>query len=175
MDARHSREVAMAKPYKHAALICVALTALAIIGAVASILIANPLPLLVLMLPTVAYEVYRTQGESTKWASWLLLVVVIAEIVLVVAGVEFDVAAYLGEETKYVGGYEVPLGDLRVVAPAAVAVLAIILLLRTRGAYTKWLAVIIFLAAFVIVYSLDAGYFGRLLRIGVEEAAYEIG
>ena len=81
---------------------------------------------------------------------------------------------YLGEDTKYVGGYEVPLGDLRVVAPAAVAVLAIILLLRTRGAYTKWLAVIIFLAAFVIVYSLDAGYFGRLLRIGVEEAAYEI-
>lgn len=132
------------------------------------------MPLLVLILPTVIYEVYRTQGESTKWASWLLLVVVITEIVLVVAGVEFNVAAYLGEETSYVGGYDVPLGDLRVVAPAAIAVLAVILLLRTRGAYTKWLAVIIFLAAFAVVYSLDPGYFGRLVRVGVEEAAYEI-
>lgn len=150
------------------------MTALAIIGAGIGFLIASPLPLLILLLPTVIYEVYRTQGESTKWASRLLLVIVAAEIILVIADVEFDLAAYLGEETKYVGGYDVPLGDLRVVAPAAVAVLAIILLLRTRGAYTKWLAVVIFLAAFAIVYSLDAGYFGRLVRVGVEEAAYEI-
>ncbi len=164
----------MAKPYKHAALICLALTALAAIGAVVGFLIGNPLPLLTLILPTVAYEVYRTQGESTRWASWLLLIIVVAEIVLVIGGVEFDVGRYLGEETKYVGGYEVPLGDLRVVAPAAVAVLAIILLLRTRGVYTKWLAVVIFLAAFAIIYALDPGYFSRLLRLGVEEASYEI-
>ncbi len=164
----------MAKPYKHAALICLALTVLAAIGAGAGFLMGSPLPLLFLILPTVVYEVYRTQGESTKWASWLLLIIVAAEIVLVVADVEFDVGRYLGEETRYVGGYEVPLGDLRVVAPAAVAVLAIVLLLRTRGAYTKWLAVVIFLAAFVIVYELDPGYFARLLRSGVEEASHEL-
>lgn len=164
----------MAKPYKYAALICLALTALAVIGAVAGFLIGSPLPLLILIIPTVAYEVYRTQGESTRWASWLLLVIVVAEVVLVVADVEFDVGGYLGEETHYVGGYEVPLGDVRVVAPAAVAVLAIILLLRTRGVYTKWLAVVIFLAAFAVVYALDASYFGRLLRVGVEEASYAV-
>jgi hypothetical protein len=59
------------------------LTAVAIIGAVIAFLIANPIPLLILILPTVIYEVYRTQGESTKWASWLLLVIVAAEIILV--------------------------------------------------------------------------------------------
>jgi predicted anti-sigma-YlaC factor YlaD len=163
----------LAKPYRHAALICLTLTALAVIGAVTGFLVGSPLPLLILILPTVAYEVYRTQGESTRWASWLLLIIVVAEIVLVVAGVEFDVGRYLSEETRYVGGYEVPLGDLRVVAPAAAAVLAIILLLRTRGAYTKWLAVVIFLAAFAIVYALDPGYFARLLRSGAEEASRE--
>lgn len=132
------------------------------------------MPLLILLLPTAIYEVYRTQGETTKWASWLLLLVVVAEIVLVIANVELDVAAYLEEETAYVAGHEVPMGDLRVVAPAAMAVLAVILLIRTRGVYTKWLAVIIFLAAFAAVYTLDASYFGRLLRVGVEEGLDKI-
>lgn len=159
----------MARPYKYATPICLALTALAIIGAVLAFLLWNPLPLLILLLPTAIYEAYRTQGETTKWASWLLLLVVVAEVVLVIANVELDVAAYLGEEAAYVGGYEVPMGDLRVVAPAAMAVLAVILLIRTRGVYTKWLAVIIFLSAFAVVYTVDPSYFGRLLRVGVEE------
>ncbi len=164
----------MAKPYKYATPICLALTALAIIGAVLAFLLWNPLPLLILLLPTAVYEVYRTQGESTKWASWLLLLVVVGEVVLVIANVELDVAAFLGEEAAYVGGYEVPMGDLRVVAPAAMAVLAVILLIITRGVYTKWLAVIIFLAAFAVVYTMDASYFGRLLHVGVEEGLDKI-
>ena len=164
----------MAKPYKYAMPICLALTALAIIGAVLAFLLWNPLPLLILLLPTVVYEVYRTQGESTKWASWLLLIIVAAEVVLVIANVEFDLAGYLGQETQYVGGYEVPLGDLRVVAPAAIAVLAIVLLIRTRGVYTKWHAVTIFLAAFAVVYTVDASYFSRLLHVGVEEGLDKI-
>jgi hypothetical protein len=164
----------MAKPFKYATPICLALSALALVGVILGVLLWNPLPLLILLLPTVAYEVYRTQGESTRWASWLLLVVVIVEIVLVVADVEFDLGAYLGEETHYVAGYEVPLGDVKVVGPAALAVLAVILLLRTRGIYTKWLAVVIFLCAFAAVYALDPSYFGRLLRIGVDEGSYMI-
>jgi hypothetical protein len=164
----------MAKPFRYATPICLGLTVLALVGAALSVALLTPLPLLVLLLPAVAYEVYRTQGESTRWASWLLLVVVVVEIALVVADVEFDLGAYLGAETHYVGGYEVPLGDVKVVGPAAMAVLAVVLLLRTRGVYTKWLAVIIFLGAFAAVYALDPGYFGRLLRAGAEEGAYLI-
>jgi len=164
----------MAKPFKHATPICLGLTVLALVGVALDIVLWNPLPLLILLLPTVAYEAYRTQGESTRWASWLLLVVVVVEIVLVVADVEFDLAAYLGEETRYVAGYEVPLGDVKVVGPAAIAALAVILLIRTRGVYTKWLAVVIFLCAFAVVYALDPSYFGRLLSIGVEEGSYMI-
>jgi hypothetical protein len=169
-----SREVRMAKPFKHATPICLGLTVLAAVGVALGVILWNPLPLLVLLLPTVGYEVYRTQGESTRWASWLLLVAVLVEIVLVVANVEFDLGAYLGEETHYVAGYEVPLGDVKVVGPAAIAVLAIILLIRTRGVYTRWLAVVIFLCSFAVVYALDPSYFGRLLKIGVEEGSYMI-
>jgi len=164
----------MAKPFKYATPICLALTVVAAAGVILGVLLWNPLPLLILLLPTVAYEVYRTQGDSTRWASWVLLVVVVVEIVLVVADIEFDVGAYLGEESHYVGGYEVPLGDVKVVGPAAIAVLAFILLLRTRGVYTKWLAAVIFLCAFAVVYALDPSYFSRLLKIGVEEGSYMI-
>jgi len=52
--------------------------------------------------------------------------------------------------------------------------LAVILLIRTRGVYTKWLAVIIFLSAFAVVYTVDPSYFGRLLRVGVEEGLDKI-
>jgi len=174
LETSYPQEVVMAKPFKYATPICIGLTILAALGVALGIALWNPLPLLVLLLPAVAYEVYRTQGESTRWASWLLLVVVVIEIVLVVADVEFDLGAYLGEETHYVGGYEVPLGDVKVVGPAAIAVLAVILLIRTRGVYTRWLAVVIFLCAFAVVYALDPSYFGRLLQIGVEEGSYMI-
>jgi len=164
----------MAKPFKHATPICLVLTALALVGAVVGWLLENPLPLLFLLLPTAIYEVYRTQGETTKWASWALLLVLAAEILLVVLGVEFDLGSFLGEGERYVAGYYVPLGDVKVVGPAVMAVLAVILFVRTRGVYTRWLAVIIFASVFAVVYALDPTYFGRLLQLGAEEGLREV-
>jgi ABC-type transport system involved in cytochrome bd biosynthesis fused ATPase/permease subunit len=62
----------------------------------------------------------------------------------------------------------VPLGDLRIVGPAIVAVLAVILFTRTRGVYTKWLAVIIFVTCFAIIYLIDPVVFQELIRYGVQ-------
>lgn len=164
----------MAKPYKHATLICLILSILAVIGIVIGVMVENPLPVIFLLFPTVIYEVYRTEGASTKWSSWVLLIVLIAEVVFIISGIGFDIAGYLGEETLNVSGYDVPLGDIKVVAPALMAVLSVILFMRTRGVYTKWLAVIIFITAFVIVYTLDPTIYNRMLGIAVEEAVYEI-
>ncbi len=159
----------MAKPFKHAVPICLALTLLALLGVIVGVAVGNPLPILILLAPAVAYEVYRTQGETTRWASWVMATVLVAEIVFIVAAVEFDLAAFLGEGTRYVAGYEVPLGDVKVLGPAVMAVLAIILFVRTRGVYTKWLAAIIFCAVFGAVYALEPTYFGRLAGIAAEE------
>jgi hypothetical protein len=164
----------MAKAYKHATSICFVLTLLAALGIIIGILTWQPLVTIGLLLPAVIYEVYRTEGESTKWASRLLLVVVIAEIILIAANIGFDVSAFLSKSEEWVAGYRIPLGDIKVVGPALMVVLSIILFVRTRGRYTKWLAVIIFITAFAIVYTLDPTIFNRLIRIGVEEGLNQI-
>jgi len=164
----------MAKPYKRAASICLVLTILALVGAVIGILRSNPLLTIFFLLPTVIYEAYRTEGQSTRRASWLLLLVLVAEIILIVGNISFNVAEFLGATEETVAGYAVPLGDLKVIAPAVMAVMAVILFTRTRGRYTRWLAVIIFFGAFAIVYTLDPAIFKTLVRFGVEEGLERI-
>lgn len=164
----------MAKPYQHATLICIILSILALLGVVIGVLQSNPLIIIIFLLPTVIYEVYRTEGKSTKWASWGLLATFIAEIFLIAANVSFDLAQFLGTSEQVVGGYIVPLGDIKIVGPAIMAVLSLVLFTRTRGRYTRWLAVIIFVASFVIVYTLDPTIFRRLLRLGIKEGLRQI-
>jgi len=164
----------MAKPYQYASRICLGLTLLAIIGVFWSLSTLNPLAAMLFLLPTVLYEVYRTEGKSTKSASWGLLIVFILEIVFIVGNISFDLASFLGTEQRYVAGYTIPLGDIKVVAPVIMAALSAVLFTRTRGRYTKWLAVIIFASSFAIVYSLDPTVFARLLKIGVKEGLDKI-
>ena len=164
----------MAKPYKHATLICTVLTVLAVLGIIVGLLTSKPLIIIVLLLPAVVYEVYRTEGKSTKWAAWALLAVFVLEIIFVAANVSLDLAAFLGTSEKQLAGYKVPLGDVKVVAPTVMAVLSIVLLVRTRGRYTRWLAAIIIVTSFAIVYVLDSTVFGRLVRIGAEEGLKRI-
>lgn len=164
----------MAKPYQYATPICIILSFLAFLGIVIGILKSSPLTTILFLLPTVVYEVYRTEGKSTKWASLGLLATFIAEAILIVANVSFDLAAFLGTTEEMVGGYTVPLGDIKVVGPAVMAILAVILFTRTRGRYTRWLAVIIFITSFVIVYTLDPTVFRRLVRLGVKEGLKQI-
>lgn len=125
-------------------------------------------------MPTVIYEVYRTEGKSTKWAAWVLLAVFIVEIILVATNISFNLATFFGVTEKWVAGHRVPLGDIKVVGPTIMAVMSIILFIRTRGRYTRWLAVIIFITCLAIVYTLDPTVFSRLVRIGVQEGLEKI-
>jgi hypothetical protein len=164
----------MAKAYKHAPLICSILTLLVALGIVIGLLTLRPIITILFLLPTVIYEVYRTEGKSTKWASWVLLVVFIIEVILIATNISFNLASFFGETEKYVGGYRVPLGDIKIVGPVIMAILSIILFVRTRGKYTKWLAVIIVITCIAIVYTLDPSNFSPLLRTGVEEGLQRI-
>jgi len=164
----------MAKSYKHAASICIVLGVLALIGIIIGVAKSNPLITIIFLLPTVIYEVYRTEGRSTKWASRGLLIILVAEIFLIVTNISFNLVEFFGVTEKRVSGYNVPLGDIKVVGPAIMAILTIILSVRTRGRYTKWLAVIIFITSLAIVYVLDPTVFSRLLRFGIEEGIRQI-
>jgi len=164
----------MAKPYQHATKICSILTFLAAAGILWGLNVQNPLITMIFLLPTVIYEVYRTEGASTKSAAWGLLAVYILEIVFILGNISFDLAGFLETEQQYVGGHAVPLGDIKIVAPTAMAALSAVLFTRTRGRYTKWLAVIIFISSFAIVYALDPTVFDRLVKIGVKEGLRKI-
>jgi hypothetical protein len=54
------------------------------------------------------------------------------------------------------------------------AILAIILFVRTAGKFTKWLAVTIFVTAFAIIYSIDPGIFTELFKYGIQEGMRRI-
>ncbi|KKQ36088.1 MAG: hypothetical protein US52_C0009G0010 [candidate division WS6 bacterium GW2011_GWA2_37_6] len=74
----------MAKPYRNATTIIGIMTLFAVIGIIVGLLIHSPLVILVFLLPTVIYEVYRTEGETTKLSSFVLLAIYILEIIAIV-------------------------------------------------------------------------------------------
>ncbi len=164
----------MAKPTKYAVLISVACTILAIIGVAIGLLKGNPLVIIFFLLPTVVYEVYRTEGNSTKTSSVILLLILIGEIIVLLFNVNFNVAEFLDTTEKVVGGYIVPLGDIKIVGPSLMAVLSIILFVKTYGIYTRWLAVVIFIASFAIIYCIDPLIFKDLFKYAVKEGMNNI-
>jgi hypothetical protein len=159
----------MAKPTKYAPHLCTLFMVIALIGIILGFIFRQPLIPIILLMPTAIYEAYRTEGKSTKTAAIILVVVLFAEIVLVLFNIQFNVAEFLGSEREYIGGYWVPLGDLRIVGPTIIAVLSVILFTRTRGIYTKWLAVVIFVTSFVIIFLIDPGVFQDLFEYGLQE------
>jgi hypothetical protein len=165
----------MAKPTKYATPICLVLSILAVMGIILGLVFASPFLIILFLLPTAAYEVYRTEGASTKASSIFLLVLLILEMILIVFRINFNLIEYLGDSEKYIGGYLVPLGDIKIVGPTIMAVLSVVLFVRTYGKYTKWLAVIIFITSFAIIYTIDPQAFQDLLKFGVEEGLNRVG
>jgi len=161
----------MAKPTKYAPHICTAVTILAGIGIVIGLLTGTTLWIVLLLLPAALYEAYRTEGKSTKASSILLVVVLILEIALILFDINFNIAQYLGTSQEYIAGYLVPLGEIKVVAPTLMAVLSVILFVRTRGVYTRWLSVTIFITSFAIVYSIDPAIFSDLLKEAIQQGS----
>lgn len=159
----------MAKPTKYAPHICTACTIVALLGIILGFALSQPVIAVFLLLPAAIYEAYRTEGKYTTQASYILVLVLIAEIVFVLFNIDFNIAEFLGADKRMIGGYWVPLGDIRIVGPTVMAVLSVVLFTRTRGIYTRWLSVVIFVSSFAIVYMLDPVVFQDLLRYGVDE------
>jgi len=146
---------------------CVILTILAGIAVLLGFIFKSALLICVLLLPVVIYEIYRTSGRSTTTSSWILLLALIAEIIFIVGGINYDLGQYLNMENAYIAGQYIPLGDVKILCPVLLAIFSIILLVRTYGPYTKWLSVVIFIAAFFIIYILNPHFFSDFLSNSV--------
>jgi hypothetical protein len=164
----------MAKAYKNATPICIILTIVAALGIIFGLIYSQPLIPIILLLPATIYEVYRTEGKSTKAASWGMLGLLVAELIFVLFNINFDLAQFIGQSSTYIQGYSIPLGDIKLISPTAMAVLSIVLITNTRGRYTRWLAGIIFVTAFAIIYTLDPTIFQKLIRMAAREALQEL-
>ncbi|MFO7697386.1 MAG: hypothetical protein R6X16_09545 [Anaerolineae bacterium] len=164
----------MAKPTKNAPAICFATGVVMAAGAVAGLVTKEPLWAVAGLAPITAYEVYRTEGESTRWASWVLMAALILEAALLILKVDLDLAQLLGRESETVAGYTVPLGPVTVVGPVVMAVTAIILLVRTRGRYTRWLAAGIIVGAGALIYILDPSILGQWLGVVLDAGLPEL-
>lgn len=149
-------------------LVCTIMTIWMVIGALWGLSARSPLIIAIFLLPVVAYEIYRTRGQSTTMSSWFLAIILILEIIFIVFGISWDLGKYLNLEYSYIGGQYVPLGDIKVLSPVLLAVFSTILFLRTAGPYTKWLSVIIFASAFIIIYVMSPDMFRELLRSSVQ-------
>ncbi|MFA7662792.1 MAG: hypothetical protein WCX88_02640 [Patescibacteria group bacterium] len=156
----------MAKPTRYAPLICTLLTILTVVMAIVTLSSHNPLWIIIGLLPVVGYEIYRTEeGATTKYSSIVLLIVLVLEIILVILNVNFDLAKFFGEESKYVGGYYLPLGDIKICGPILTAILSVVLFFRTAGVYTKWLSVVICIGSLSAVYIINPVFFQSIFKI----------
>ena len=156
----------MAKPTTQAPLYCVILTVVTVVMAVISLRSHNPLWIIIGLLPVVIYEVYRTEeGATTKYSSILLLIILALEALFIIFRVNFDLAVFLGEESKYIAGYTLPLGDIKIFGPLLAAVISVVLFFRTAGIYTRWLAVIICIGSLAAVYIINPEFFQSILKI----------
>lgn len=164
----------MARPTKNATAICLGLSVLTVICIVIGLATSTPLVILLALVPTVAYEIYRVEGESTKWASWGMGAVLLALFVFLVFDLSWNLAEWLGQEEAEVGGYLVPLGDIKTLGAAMLGAMAMVLFFRTRGIYTRWLAAIIFVGVAALVYGLNPDVFADLLRQGAQDAINQI-
>lgn len=146
--------------------VCLVMTLVAFIGAFIAMATRSPLLMFVFMLPAVIYEVIRTEpGASTKFSSILLLGIIILEIILIVFGINYDLAKFFEEDEKYIAGYTLPLGDIKVFGPLLTAILSTVLVFRTYGPYTRWLSVIIAIGSLVAVFLISPHFFQQALKL----------
>jgi len=160
----------MAKPTTYATPICIVLSILVIIGIVVGIWKHSPLLITILLLPAVGYEAYRTEGETTRWASWVMIAVIIAELIVIAFKINYDLVRLFDTNALYVGYTYLPLGNLKVMFPIIMIVLSFMLFLRTIGKYTKWLAILILISSIAIVYAIEPGMLKSLLHIGTDQS-----
>ena len=84
---------------------------------------------------------------------------------MLIFGVNYDLAKFFGEEEKYIAGYSLPLGDIKVFGPLLSAILSTILVFRTYGPYTKWLSIVIACGSLVAVYLVNPSFFQQALKL----------
>ena len=149
---------------KTANLICIIISAFTIIMLILGLLLKNPYFLIAGIVPAGIYEAWRTEGYYTKGASIAIVGLVILEILAILEIIKINLAQVLEQDQAYYGGYIFPLGDIKFVFPIVAVILSILLIYRTYGKYTKWLAVLLLITSVALLYLVNKGALLELIR-----------
>lgn len=147
----------MPRSTEHALLICLVCTIITLAGFILGYFFHKPVIMVFFLLPAVIYEVYRTEGISTIWASWGMFAVLIAEVVLIYGNYNINLSGYA---SRYIKG--LPFIDIKLAGPVLMAYFSYVLLRRTAGLYTKWLALVIFIGSAGLFLLLDPSLLAKL-------------
>lgn len=153
----------MAKEYKHAIWICLALSIIAAAGIAAGILLEKPLIIAIVLVPVIAYESYRTEGVFTKLASWGALVIICLEIYAIISGITFNIQGLIPVNFNIPGtlGANLPAA---LIGPVILVILSVYLFKQTAGMYTRWLSIIILVTSVALFYAVDPQLLGSLFN-----------
>jgi len=145
-------------------IICALCSIFALLFIVLSFYLNNPYLILIGCFPAAVYEAIRTAGPYTKAASVGMVLLIILEALAIRGIIKFNLATFLGQETAYIKGYWLPLGEIVTVFPLITIVLAILLFQRTIGRYTKWLSIIILVSSTVLLWQINKDALMDIIR-----------
>ena len=126
----------------------------------------NPYWVIAGIVPAAVYEAWRTEGYYTKGASIAIVALVLLEILAILGIIKFNLAQYFNASDMYFGGYILPLGDIASIFPIVAVILSILLVRRTYGPYTKWLAILLIASSVVLLYIVNRSVLPDLIRSG---------
>lgn len=152
----------MSKETRYPVIICIILTIIAVIGIILGIWMKKPVIIAWVLLPAAIYESVRTEGVFTRLASWGSLVIVAIEIYVVITGTNIDLSKYFTQlKSLPLFGGQIHAG---LIGPVVLVILALYLLRRTAGIYTRWLSVIILITSIALFYSINPEMLQDLLK-----------
>jgi hypothetical protein len=144
--------------------VCIFCTLFALAFIFLSFGLNKPYLILIGYFPAVIYAAIRTAGPYTKLASVGIAILTVLEWLAIAGIIHFNLATFLDQETAYIKGYWIPLGDIAFVFPLIVIVLSILLFVRTAGRYTKWLSIIILVSSAALLLQVDKGALIEAIR-----------
>lgn len=145
-------------------IICLILTLITLATIIIGFYFKNPYYIILGIFPAAIYEAIRTEGYYTKAGSIIILAAVILEILVLKGLIRFNLASFFNQENIYFSGYLIKLGEISLIFPALAAIISVVLLIRTYGIYTKWLAILLLASSICLLYIVNREGLFEIIR-----------
>lgn len=124
----------------------------------------SPLIMALGLIPAALYESFRAWGPMTRIASLLFVLILITVSALFLLQINFDMSTFKGGHVKRAALRTLALVDIKVVALLIMALLSLVLVIRSAGPYTKLLSLLIMAGCIFMVWQVSPKQFPALVE-----------